>query len=470
MSKEKVRQIHEATMRILQDTGMKFVHPDAQRILKDHGVRMEGDIAHFTSEQIMQWVGKAPSTFEVEASNPENNVTIGGDHVVHGVTIVTSVMERDGTERPATIEDYLKLQKLYEANPKIGVNGGMTVDPVGIPGYWNDLVLNYASLCHSEKALYTAGGNYEQMEAVIEMTRTRFGMGIDDLKNHKILIGLSNANTPLLATGEMTETILTFGKYQQPVVICSAAMAGTTAPVTIAGTIALTNAEVLASIVMAQMANPGTPVIYGTASTVADLRTGGIAIGAPESALCVKYGAELAKFYGLPVRGGGTLTDAKAYNPQCAYEGMLVYYAAQSSKINLMLHSAGVMNGYLSMSFDKLITDFEIMDYVDRYLADVEVNKETIPEELIKEVGPGGQYLTEEHTLDYCRVDPMIPNISARGTETDPNSFYKNIQKRTKQLLDSYKKPEVPQNLLNQMKELLRKRDISDDIIEKCTQ
>ena len=79
----------------------------------------------------------------------------------------------------------------------------------------------------------------------------------------------------------MTETILTFGKYRQPVVICSAAMAGTTSPVTIAGTITVTNAEVLAGIILAQMANPGTPVIYGTASTAADLRSCAIAIGAP---------------------------------------------------------------------------------------------------------------------------------------------------------------------------------------------
>ena len=313
---EKVRKIHEATLRILQNTGMEFVHPDAQRILREHGVRMEGNVAFFTPEQVMEWVGKAPSSFLFEGANLKYNITIGDGHWARGVTIVTNLIDRDGTMRDATIEDYIKIQKLYEAHPNIGFNGGMTVDPVGIPPEWNDLVLNYISLCHCEKPLYTAGGNYTEMEAVIEMTRTRFGYTEDELRQHCVLVGLSNPNTPLLGTDDMTETILTFGKYRQPVVICSAAMAGTTSPVSIAGTIALTNAEVLGGIILAQMANPGTPVIYGTASTAADLRNCAIAIGAPESALCVKYGAELAHFYNVPCRGGGTLTDANFFSPQ----------------------------------------------------------------------------------------------------------------------------------------------------------
>lgn len=466
---QNVRRIHEASMRILARTGMKFGHPDAQRVLKENGIRMEGDIAYFTEAQIMKFVGMAPSTFVMEASNHANDVIIGGDHVVRGVTIVTNIMERDGTIRDATIEDYLKIQKLYEANPKIGVNGGMTVDPIGIPPYWNDLVLNYASLMHSEKALYTAGGNYEQMEACIQMTRIRFGYTEAELKDHCILIGLSNPNSPLLGTDDMVETIFAFGKHRQAVVIAPAAMAGTTSPMTIAGTIATTNAEAIACVALAQMANPGTPVIMGSASTVADMRTAGIAIGAPESALCVKYSAQLAHFYGVPCRGGGTLTDAKAFNPQAAYEGTLVYTASREGGINLMLHSAGVLNGYLSMSWDKMILDFEIQDYVDRYFDDIEINAETIPEDLIDEIGCGGEYLTSDHTYDYMRIDPMLPHISARGTELDPDNFYKNIDRRIVELLEAYQKPEVPADRVAEMQEMLRKVGIEDSIIERCT-
>jgi trimethylamine--corrinoid protein Co-methyltransferase len=267
---------------------------------------------------------------------------------------------------------------------------------------------------------------------------------------------------------EMTETIFTFAKYKQPVIIASAAMSGSTAPVTIAGAIALTNAEVLAAIALTQMYSPGSPVLYGSQSTVSDLRTGGIAIGAPESALCSKYCAQMAKFYQVPCRAGGALTDAKAYNPQAAYEGMLNYYANSSNKVNLILHAAGVMNGYLSMSFDKVITDFEIIDYVDRYNSDVNVTGDTIPEDVIHKVGHAGSYLVDNHTRKFCRVDPLLTHISAKGTESDPQSFYKKIEKRTKQLLDSYVKPIIPNDILDQMKDIVKNAGISDELIQKC--
>jgi trimethylamine--corrinoid protein Co-methyltransferase len=468
VSETNMRMIHEASMRILKNTGMKFVHPDAQEILKDHGIRMEGQVAFFEEGQILEWISKAPPVFEMKALNPTNDITIGGDNVVNGVTIVTKVMERDGTERSASIDDYLKLLKLYEANPKIGINGGLTVEPEEIPVLSKNLVLNLISLCHSEKVLYTAGGGYKQMEAVLELTCARYGMNAEEMKNQPVIMGLSNTNSPLMLDSEMTETILTFAKYKQPVIIASAAMSGSTAPVTIAGAIALTNAEVLSAAVLAQMYSPGAPVIYGSQSTVSDLRTGGIAIGAPESALCSKYCAALAKFYKLPCRAGGALTDAKAFDPQAAYEGMLNYYANASSKVNVILHSAGVMNGYLSMSFDKVIMDFEIIDYVDRFLADVNVNADTIPEELIHKVGHAGSYLVEKHTRKFCRIDPLMIHISARGTESDPQSFYKKIDRRIEQLLNEYKKPEIPDKLLSEMKKIVLANGISPKLIEKC--
>lgn len=469
MSEIKVKKIHDASMRILRDTGMKFVSEEAQRILKEHDIRVEGDIAYFTEEQIMKYVNMAPSIFEMSALNSENDIVVGGDNVVNGVTIVTSVMERDGTERPADIDDYIKLLKLYETNPKIHINGGLTVEPSEIPKEWKHLVMNYISLCHSEKVLYTAGCYSHQMEEIMELVRLRYGLSVDELKQSPIIFGLASTNTPLILDLEMTETISTCAKYRQPVIIASAAMSGTTAPVTIAGAIALTNAEVIASVALTQMMEPGAPVIYGSQSTVADMRTGGIAIGAPEGALCAKYCAEMARFYDIPSRGGGALSDAKAFDPQAAYEGMLNYYASAANKINVILHAAGVMNGYLSMSFDKVITDFEIIDYVDRYLADVKVDEITIPEDVIKEVGPGGHFLMEDHTFEYCRVDPLETHISAKGTETDPLSFYKNIDKRTEELLGKYEKPQVSENVLEQMKNILRDKGISEEVIAKCT-
>ncbi len=109
----------------------------------------------------------------------------------------------------------------------------------------------------------------------------------------------------------MLETWLFLRKIGQPVVIAAAGMAGTTSPITLAGTLALTNAEILAGIAVAQMIRPGTPVVYGSQTTNANMKTGSITIGSPEGALCYQYGAKLAKYFDLPCRGGGSLTEAK---------------------------------------------------------------------------------------------------------------------------------------------------------------
>jgi trimethylamine--corrinoid protein Co-methyltransferase len=219
------------------------------------------------------------------------------------------------------------------------------------------------------------------------------------------------------------------------------------------------------------MFNPGCPVIYGSQTTTADLRNGSIAIGAPEGALCYSYCAQLAKFYGLPCRGGGALTDAKVVNGQAGYESMLTYMACRQSEMNLIVQSAGIVDSYTCVSFEKLIMDFEVMDYVDRYLADFEVNEETVPLELIDELGHDGQYLTEEHTLDFCRVEPLTPNLAVRGTTQDPaGQFETNIQKRMQRLLDSYKKPELDQAVIEKMKDILVERGVDRALADQIEQ
>lgn len=160
--------------------------------------------------------------------------------------------------------------------------------------------------------------------------------------------------------------------------------------------------------------------------------------------MCYKYCGEMARFYGVPSRGGGALTDAKSLDVQAGYESMLTYYACKDNRVNLVLQSAGILESYLSASFEKMVVDFEIIDMVERYKRDIEINEDTIPLDLIDEVGPGGQYLLEEHTLEFCRQEPFLPNVSVRGPHTNSAGVcMENIQKRLHTMLDAYRKPET---------------------------
>ncbi len=466
--KERLQKIHNASMEMLATTGMKFHHPEALKILKKNGIRVEGKVAYFTEDELLYWVRKAPHTFKIYAQNPIHDITVGGDHVNYvsgsGAPLIS---DKEGKRRSATIEDYVKLMKLFEGNDYFHVNGGNIVQPSDIPVQSTSPILFYTAITHSEKCMRIASGNEDQLNSLMEMAKIVYG-GEEELKSKPRFLVVCSTNTPLQLDNVMTETLMAFAKYKQPVIIASAAMAGSTSPVTLAATIAMTNAEVLGAIALSQMINPGTPVIYGSQSTTSDLRNGAIAIGSPEGALCYKYCAQLAKFYGLPCRGGGALSDSKVVNAQAGMESMLTFMACNQNHMNLILHSAGILDGFACMSYEKVIVDFEVIDYTQRYLREFDIDDETIPLDVIDEVGHEGQYISELHTIQYCRKEPLTPHLAVRGNTNNPSAQYEeNIAKRMNGIWDSYKKPECDPEKVEKLREILRKRGVTDELINR---
>lgn len=463
-----VEKIHQASVRILERTGMRFLHPDAIQVLKDHGIRVEGDRAFFTEEQLMHYIKMAPAVCRVHGKNPAWNMEIGGDRVYQAPAAgPTFIMDAAGNKREATLKDYVDMMKLYEYNPAYFMNGGIMCMPADIDAEYSTLALHYVALLHTEKCLWAGTGTYDQAEAVVELTKAFYGINEEELQKMPYIMNGVNTNTPLQFDKKMTETLFTFAKHRLPVFIAAASMAGTTAPVTLAGNLAVNNAEIIAVIALAQMYAPGTPVLYGSQSTNADLSTCAIAIGSPEGALCYKYCGEMARFYGVPSRGGGALTDAKSLDVQAGYESMLTYYACKDNRVNLVLQSAGILESYLSASFEKMVVDFEIIDMVERYKRDIEINEDTIPLDLIDEVGPGGQYLLEEHTLEFCRQEPFLPNVSVRGPHTNSAGVcMENIQKRLHTMLDAYRKPETDHKTMEKMRKILSQAGVPEQVIE----
>ncbi len=463
---DKLEKLHEASMRILGRTGVKFHHPKAVAILKENGVKVEGNVAFFTEQQVMHHIQKAPDTFTLYAANPNRNVTIGGDAVrlapAYGAPLVA---DKYGVTRTACIQDYVNLAKLYQGNEDFNFNGGQLVMPSDVPVEVVAGVMHHTAMSLTDKPLMVSSGDKKAVDLLMAMTAARFG-GKEAMMETPRVLTIVNTNTPLQFDTTMLDTLLTFARHRQPVVIAAAAMAGTTAPMTIAGTIALANAEVLAGIVLAQMASPGTPVIYASQSAVADMKTCLIAIGAPESALCYQYCARLAKFYGLPCRGGGSITDASLVNAQAGYESMLTFMTCYQNNMNLIIHSAGILEGYASVSYEKLMMDFEVVRYVKRFAKGIEVNDVTVPEDLIHEAGHGGQYLTSDHTLELCRSEALEPNISQRGPvkEAGPK-FEGRISAQIQQRLAEYVRPELDLDALGQAKKVLLSHGVTEDLL-----
>ncbi len=230
--------------------------------------------------------------------------------------------------------------------------------------------------------------------------------------------------------------------------MASLIMAGGSGPVTLAGVLALQNAEILAGITLAQLVRAGAPVIYGSTSSAMDMKTGALSIGAPELSKNIHMVAQMARFYNLPSRAGGGLTDALAMDAQAGVESALALSTAARIGINFILHSCGILGSYIAMSFEKFLVDEEACGLIRSMQKPLEITDESIDIDVIKQVGIGGQYLTHPKTFKLCRTEFHMPALMARQ---NPDAWSKAGKKsidmiaedRVAQRLATYEKPEI---------------------------
>jgi trimethylamine--corrinoid protein Co-methyltransferase len=277
--------------------------------------------------------------------------------------------------------------------------------------------------------------------------------------------------SPLQIDHTALDTMRVCAAYRQPMIISPSPAAGMTGPILMAGNISLANAEALAAIAIAQMMAPGTPVIYGLQSLAADLQSAQVSIGSPGYSLQAKYCARLARMYGLPSRTGGTNTDAKGVTVQSGYEAMMSMLTACQNRVNLIVHSAGILDSYGATSYEQFIVDLEIISMIEAYLSDIKQDPEDFAFDVIKEVGIGGQFLSTLHTARLCRSESWSPQIGLRGhiTVGNPNAqIFQNIDRRMQRMLASYEKPCMEPNRADALRVyMIDTLKVAPDIVDR---
>lgn len=452
------QMIHNAAMEIMCDIGVNIHNAKAVEIFKKNGIKVDGITAFFTEEQVMHWVKMAPDSFTIHARNPKYNMVIGQDHINPAPTYGCAFIDDwDGQRRRGTMEDYIKCLKLIHAEENYFINGGIMIQPGDIPEDTGAIEMFYATLLYSDKAIMLPTGFKNEMVLMLEASGELFG-GKEAMIEKPRMIALINTVSPLALDERMLDCLMLLAQYGQPAILCPATMLGATGSLSMAGTLASGTAENLAGIVLAQMIRPGTPVVFGIQSTAADMR-GGItfACAAPEGTLMQGFGANMAKFYGIPSRGGGCQTDAPVINCQAGYESMLTFSSAYRHGINLVMEAGGVMDSVNATSFEKMIIDFEIIRQVKASFTPIVVNEETLNLEEIKEMGHGGSFVTSEYTLDNYQ-DLYSPRIGERNAK-DTAYFKNGINKEINRLLNEYdnNRPTLEINTRDKVKTILAK-------------
>jgi len=253
----------------------------------------------------------------------------------------------------------------------------------------------------------------------------------------------------------MTNGFEVFAKYRQPTIIAPEALAGTSSPVTLAGLVTQTNAEILGSMVLSQIYNSGAPIFYGTVSHVTDMRTGNSAMGSIEMGLITAGIAQLARYYNIPSRGPGCGTDSKLLDMQNGYERLQTLMLAAQAGINYIT-CAGTYEATLVEALELLLIDDDLIGMVKRAMEGIKVNDDTIGLDIIKKVvtteQKGVNFLAEKHTRNHMKQELYFPKLSDRNRRS---TWYKKGEKdvitrageRIKELLESHQEKELPKEL-----------------------
>ncbi|MFV0438444.1 MAG: trimethylamine methyltransferase family protein [Desulfopila sp.] len=450
LAREDLEQIHGASLEILKNTGIAFFEPRALSLFKDNGFRVENNTVFFSEQQIARALSCAPPRFTLHARNPEHDVVIGEDDFVFIPALgAPFIAMPDGTLRPGTMEDYRIFCKLAQSSPHIDMNGYLMVEPADVPPETAGLDMVLANLLLCDKPFMGCQTNRQIATDLIEMLAIAFHDGAKEkVKDKTCTVSLINALSPLQYSEEMAGALIELATHGQAVVIANMVIGGTSGPVPLPGIMALLNAEVLGGIVLAQLINPGTPVIYGSTSTITNFKTGAALVGAVEQAQLVSLTAQLARFYKLPSRSGGGLCDAHLPDAQAGYQSGMLLMTAVRNGVNFILHSCGQMAGHLSISFEKFLIDEEFCGMLRKLIKPVEMNSDNLDVATITEIGIGGQYLTHPKTFKLCRSEYFQPLLfnhanhdtwSAAGSLRIDETARKVLDKR----LEEYRQPEM---------------------------
>ena len=474
LSHDELHLIHEASMDILTETGIIFNAEEALEIFRQYGFKTDGSRVFITEKDVAGALAQVPPRFKICARNPDHNVFIGeNDFVFLPTGGAPNVVDYRGKRRPAPLADYQDCCRLVQTSDQLDMNGWLMVQPTDIPPQVAHLDMLLADVTLCDKAFVGTATSRQAARDCLEMAALMWG-GKEKLKQQSAMATIVNVTSPLKYTVEETESIIDMAYFRQPLVITNLVMAGTSGPVSLPGLLALANAEILAGVVLAQLAGPGTPIVYGSISAPADMRTVISAVGAPEAVVLASAATQLARFYQLPCRTGGMLTNAHCLDAQAAAEGTLMMSTAVRNGANFILHACGQLGSYISMSFEKWIFDEEICRMLRRTLTAMDITVESIGVDTIKSVGSHGNYLVHPTTFEHCR-SLYRPNLFTRD---DYQSWWESGAKNVSEIaaeilperLDEYTQPPIDEGLEQALVEFVtrRKKQFFDGIAKSC--
>lgn len=415
LNEEEVRMIHNATLEVVESVGVRFPSKRALNVLEAHGAKVDWDrkVAKIPADILEKYLAMAPQTYTLAALDESLDLPLDGNHSYLGtdgcgVEIIDAFT---GELRRTTKQDLMDVSRVADYLEEIAFHW-VAISAQDYPAEVRSLHELEAVWMVSQKHVQTESiVNAREMSAAIEMAAALAG-GREALRQRPILSIMQCTLSPLCHDGGSLEAGMLAAEAGLPVGFMTMASAGSNAPITLAGTLVVGNAEVLSALCLMEMVAPGCPVFYAAAQTATDLRTGAYTGGGPEDFLFGAATNVLADFYRIPLSMGAFATGAKEPDWQAAVDNSLSSFMAVSTLSDMLL-GAGLLHGSRILSYEMLIMDAEIWSLLENMFHGIVVNEETLALDVIRAVGPGGTYLTQKHTRAHMR-ERWVPRLMDR--------------------------------------------------------
>ncbi len=456
LSDEQIQEIHYAGCEILSRTGMKVENEKALELLHSHGAYVDNKRVRFPFHMVEKALSTVPERITLCNRDGERKIFLEGYKSFFGCNPDNPEYydPYTGERRPFTSKDGADLARVIDYLPNIDfvLNACFSTD---VHEDVADRVIIRQMMLNMRKTIGFSCKDADTLLDIIEMGSIVAG-GKEELKKNPYMFHIQEPISPLVHDDNGIKELMICAENSFPLVYYPMPMGGATAPATPAGLLAQNHAECLTGIIIHQLTNPGSPIIYGGVASIMDMKTTRFCYGAPEMYLQVAALADIAHYFKLPIWGTAGPVDSKKVDQQAATEMSLGYLMAAMSGQNL-IHDTGLMDQATVTCPEILILANEIIGMVKKIMGGVEVNEETLALDVIDQAYESGNFLAEEHTLKHFRSF-WKPTLFEKSTDkVQKDTIDTKLNKKAIDIIENHKVPELAEDKKKALLELEKK-------------
>jgi trimethylamine--corrinoid protein Co-methyltransferase len=416
LSPEDIARINDTVLKIIEEIGSEVNSSEALEAFEKAGASVDRSTrrVRLPREKTLELISRAPSEITLCGREDKHDIHLGGSRVYAGTggTALNIYEPAKGERRPADLKDLKNIAGLVDKLDNIHL--------FLLPTYPNELPLEqvdvnrfFAGLDNTTK--HVMGGIYtpEGMDNVIKMAEIIAGSPAA-LRERPIVSLITCIISPFIIDAHYGDLVVRAARSGVPVVCPAEPLCGATSPITLAANVAVQTVDSLMGVMLAQAVNPGTPAIFGSVATSTDLHDLKYIAGSVEMGLLNAAGAQMAQHYKLPYYATGGMTDAKTLDAQAGYESAMTNLLCALAGANFIHDAAGLMEFAMTVCYEKYVIDNEILGMVMRAVEGIRVDDQTLAFDLMKEIGPGGNFVTARHTRQFMRKEHYQPLLSDR--------------------------------------------------------